>query len=125
MDFVLVGVATVEAQVKSLVILVLHSIHHLLWHPDSEGQVATHLPDHNCGAYVLGLDLNVLPCHFLNDSQAVGSALVPTIFRTINKSCRKLIHLSLVYFLVHTLLEILENYCQLKDKIRTNSISCD
>uniref|UniRef100_A0A8B9F5G2 Uncharacterized protein n=1 Tax=Amazona collaria TaxID=241587 RepID=A0A8B9F5G2_9PSIT len=94
----LVERTTAEAQVEALTVPVLHSIDHLLWHAHSEGEVPAHLPHHDGGANVLCLDL-----------YAVGSVLIPTILGAIGKGSGQLIHLCLVHFLVHTLLEALED----------------
>uniref|UniRef100_A0A8B9VNK8 Uncharacterized protein n=1 Tax=Anas zonorhyncha TaxID=75864 RepID=A0A8B9VNK8_9AVES len=105
----LVEWTTAEAQVEALTVPVLHGIDHLLRHADGEGEVAAHLPHHDGGADVLCLDLDVLPRHLLSDLQAVGSVLVPTVLGAVSKGSGELVHLRLVHFLVHALLEALEN----------------
>uniref|UniRef100_A0A8B9CWH9 Uncharacterized protein n=1 Tax=Anser brachyrhynchus TaxID=132585 RepID=A0A8B9CWH9_9AVES len=105
----LVERTTAEAQVEALTVPVLHGVDHLLWHAHGEGEVAAHLPHHDGGADVLCLDLDVLPRHLLGDLQAVGSMLVPTVLGAVSKGSGELVHLRLVHFLVHALLEALEN----------------
>uniref|UniRef100_A0A8C0EA83 Uncharacterized protein n=1 Tax=Bubo bubo TaxID=30461 RepID=A0A8C0EA83_BUBBB len=105
----LVERTTAEAQVEALTVPVLHSIDHLLRHAHGKGEVPAHLPHHDGGANVLRLDLDVLARHLLSDLQAVGSVFVPTVLGAISKGSRELIHLCLVHFLVHTLLEALED----------------
>uniref|UniRef100_A0A8C3CH75 Uncharacterized protein n=1 Tax=Cairina moschata TaxID=8855 RepID=A0A8C3CH75_CAIMO len=105
----LVERTTAEAQVEALTVPVLHGVDHLLRHADGEGEVAAHLPHHDGGADVLCLDLDVLPRHLLSDLQAVGSVLVPTVLGAVSKGSGELVHLRLVHFLVHALLEALEN----------------
>uniref|UniRef100_A0A663N2L5 Uncharacterized protein n=1 Tax=Athene cunicularia TaxID=194338 RepID=A0A663N2L5_ATHCN len=105
----LVERTTAEAQVEALTVPVLHGIDHLLRHAHGEGEVPAHLPHHDGGANVLRLDLDVLARHLLGDLQAVGSVFVPTVLGAISKGSRELVHLCLVHFLVHTLLEALED----------------
>uniref|UniRef100_A0A8C6N9S8 Uncharacterized protein n=1 Tax=Melopsittacus undulatus TaxID=13146 RepID=A0A8C6N9S8_MELUD len=105
----LVEWTTAEAQVEALTVPVLHSIDHLLWHAHSEGEVPAHLPHHDGGANVLCLDLYVLARHLLGDLQAVGSVFIPTVLGAIGKGSGQLVHLCLVHFLVHALLEALED----------------
>uniref|UniRef100_A0A8C0UL26 Uncharacterized protein n=1 Tax=Cyanistes caeruleus TaxID=156563 RepID=A0A8C0UL26_CYACU len=105
----LVEWTTTEAQVEALTVPVLHGVDHLLWHAHGEGEVPPHLPHHDGGADVLGLDLDVLARHLLRDLQAVGSVLVPSVLGAVDKGSGELVHLCLVHFLIHTLLEALED----------------
>lgn len=105
----LVERTTAEAQVEALTVPVLHSINHLLRHAHSEGEVPAHLPHHDGGANVFCLDFDVLARYLFSDLQAVGSVLVPTIPGAVSKGSGELVHLCLVHFLVHTLLEALED----------------
>uniref|UniRef100_A0A8C3QB53 Uncharacterized protein n=1 Tax=Geospiza parvula TaxID=87175 RepID=A0A8C3QB53_GEOPR len=105
----LVGWTATEAQVEALAVPVLHGVDHLLRHAHGEGEVAAHLPHHDGGADVLGLDLDVLARHLLCDLQAVGSVLVPSVLGAINEGGGELVHLCLVHLLIHTLLEALED----------------
>uniref|UniRef100_A0A8C5JAN8 Uncharacterized protein n=1 Tax=Junco hyemalis TaxID=40217 RepID=A0A8C5JAN8_JUNHY len=105
----LVGRAATEAQVEALAVPVLHGIDHLLRHAHGKGEVAAHLPHHDGGADVLGLDLDVLARHLLRDLQAVGPVLVPSVLGAVDKGGRELVHLCLVHLLLHTLLEALED----------------
>uniref|UniRef100_A0A8D2PAX1 Uncharacterized protein n=1 Tax=Zosterops lateralis melanops TaxID=1220523 RepID=A0A8D2PAX1_ZOSLA len=98
-----------QAQVEALAVPVLHGVDHLLGHAHGEGEVPAHLPHHDGGADVLGLDLDVLPRHLLRDLEAVGPVLVPSVLRAVHEGGGELIHLRLVHFLVHTLLEALED----------------
>uniref|UniRef100_A0A8C6XHQ0 Uncharacterized protein n=1 Tax=Naja naja TaxID=35670 RepID=A0A8C6XHQ0_NAJNA len=109
----LVEWTTPEAKIEALVVSILHRFHDLLWHPDGKSEVATDLPHYNGGANVLGLDLNVLARDLLCDLQTVGTMLVTAILRAISKGCWEFIHLCLVHFLIHTLLEALENDSEL------------
>uniref|UniRef100_A0A8C4Y1K3 Uncharacterized protein n=1 Tax=Gopherus evgoodei TaxID=1825980 RepID=A0A8C4Y1K3_9SAUR len=105
----LVKGAAPEAEVKALVVPVLHGVHYLLGHAHSEGEVTAHLPHHNGGADVLGLDLNVLARHLLGDLQAVGAMPVAAVLGAVGEGGWELVHLRLVHFLVHALLEALED----------------
>uniref|UniRef100_A0A7M4FHZ5 Uncharacterized protein n=1 Tax=Crocodylus porosus TaxID=8502 RepID=A0A7M4FHZ5_CROPO len=105
----LVERAAPQAEVKALVVSVLHSVHDFLGHAHGKGEVAAHLPHHNRGADVLGLDLNMLARNFLRDLQAVGAVLVAAVLGAIREGSRELVHLCLVHFLVHTFLEALED----------------
>uniref|UniRef100_A0A8C0J9R4 Uncharacterized protein n=1 Tax=Chelonoidis abingdonii TaxID=106734 RepID=A0A8C0J9R4_CHEAB len=109
----LVTGAAPEAEVKALVVPVLHGIHYLLGHAHSEGEVTAHLPHHNGGSDVLGLDLNVLARHLLGDLQAAGAMLVATVLGAVGEGGWELVHLRLVHFLVHALLEALEDDSEL------------
>uniref|UniRef100_A0A803VY10 Uncharacterized protein n=1 Tax=Ficedula albicollis TaxID=59894 RepID=A0A803VY10_FICAL len=102
------GTAT-QAQVEALAVPVLHGVDHLLGHAHGEGQVAAHLPHHDGGADVLGLDLDVLARHLLRDLQAVGSVLVPAVLGAVHEGGGELVHLCLVHLLIHALLEALED----------------
>uniref|UniRef100_A0A8V0Z765 Uncharacterized protein n=1 Tax=Gallus gallus TaxID=9031 RepID=A0A8V0Z765_CHICK len=104
------------AQVEALTVPVLHSVDHLLRHTHGEGEVAAHLPHHDGGANVLGLDLDVLARHLLGDLQAVGSVLVAAVLGAISKGSRELVHLCLVHFLLHAFLEALEDDGELRDE---------
>uniref|UniRef100_A0A803T8U5 Uncharacterized protein n=1 Tax=Anolis carolinensis TaxID=28377 RepID=A0A803T8U5_ANOCA len=114
--YLLVDWTASETEVKTLVVSVFHRFHHLLRHPHSEGQIASHLPHHNGGANVLGLDLYVLARDFLCNLQAVGPVLVATIFGSISEGSREFVHLRLVDFLFHTFLEALEDDGELYKK---------
>uniref|UniRef100_A0A8C3UMY6 Uncharacterized protein n=1 Tax=Catharus ustulatus TaxID=91951 RepID=A0A8C3UMY6_CATUS len=105
----LVEWTTTEAQVEALTVPVLHGVDHLLRHAHGEGEVPAHLPHHDGGADVLGLDLDVLARHLLCDLQAVGSVLVPSVLGAVHKGSGELVHLCLVHFLIHALLEALED----------------
>jgi hypothetical protein len=105
----LVERAAPQAEVEALAVTVLHGVDYLLGHPDGKGQVAAHLSHHDGGADVLGLDLHVLARHLLCDLQAVGPVFISPIFGAVRKGRRKFVHFSLVDFLVHTLLEVLED----------------
>uniref|UniRef100_A0A671KTV7 Uncharacterized protein n=1 Tax=Sinocyclocheilus anshuiensis TaxID=1608454 RepID=A0A671KTV7_9TELE len=63
--------ATMQAEVKILVVLVLHRIHNLLWHPHRKGEVAANLPNYNSGADIACLDLHVLSRHLLYYAKSI------------------------------------------------------
>uniref|UniRef100_A0A672V0Q6 Secreted protein n=1 Tax=Strigops habroptila TaxID=2489341 RepID=A0A672V0Q6_STRHB len=119
----LVERTTAEAQVEALTVPVLYSVDHLLWHAHGEGEVPAHLPHHDGGANVLCLDLNVLARHLLGDLQAVGSVLIPTVLGAVGKGSGQLVHLCLVHFLVHTLLEALEDDGELSGGKERNRVT--
>uniref|UniRef100_A0A663EF52 Uncharacterized protein n=1 Tax=Aquila chrysaetos chrysaetos TaxID=223781 RepID=A0A663EF52_AQUCH len=123
----LVERTTAEAQVEALTVPVLHGIDHLLRHAHSEGEVPAHLPHHDGGANVFCLDFDVLARYLFSDLQAVGSVFVPTILGAISKGSGELVHLCLVHFLVHTLLEALEDDGELwvrkeKNRVTTRAV---
>uniref|UniRef100_A0A8C8ESQ4 Uncharacterized protein n=1 Tax=Oncorhynchus tshawytscha TaxID=74940 RepID=A0A8C8ESQ4_ONCTS len=98
----LVGGTAVQAEIQVLVVSVFYRVHYFLWHPHSKGQVSAHLPDHDGCTDVACVDLHMLPRHLIHDAQRVGSVAVST-----------LVCLCVVHLLVHTLLEVLEDDCQL------------
>uniref|UniRef100_A0A672FZ07 Uncharacterized protein n=1 Tax=Salarias fasciatus TaxID=181472 RepID=A0A672FZ07_SALFA len=114
----LVDGAAVETQVQVLVVVLLHRVHHLLGHPHGEGQVAAHLPHHDGGADVLGLDLHVLPGNLLHHAQGVGAVPVPSVLGAVGERGRQLVRLGVVRLLVHALLEVLEDDCKRPQKTR-------
>uniref|UniRef100_A0A3Q2NQ84 Uncharacterized protein n=1 Tax=Fundulus heteroclitus TaxID=8078 RepID=A0A3Q2NQ84_FUNHE len=112
----LVGGTTMETQVQVLGVALLHRVHDLLRHAHGEGQVAAHLPHHDGGADVLGLDLHVLPGSLLHHSQSVGPVAVASVFRAVGERRRQVVGLCVVHLLLHTLLEVPEDDCQLQEE---------
>uniref|UniRef100_A0A674E7V0 Uncharacterized protein n=1 Tax=Salmo trutta TaxID=8032 RepID=A0A674E7V0_SALTR len=109
----LVGGTAVQAEVQVLVVSVFYRVHYFLWHPHSKGQVSAHLPDHNSCTDVARVDLHMLPRHLIHDAQRVGPMAVSTVLGAVGKRRRQLVCLCMVHLLVHTLLEVLEDDCQL------------
>uniref|UniRef100_A0A8C7RH63 Uncharacterized protein n=1 Tax=Oncorhynchus mykiss TaxID=8022 RepID=A0A8C7RH63_ONCMY len=109
----LVGGTAVQAEIQVLVVSVFYRVHYFLWHPHSKGQVSAHLPDHDSCTDVACVDLHMLPRHLLHDAQRVGPVAVSTVLGAVGERRRQLVCLCVVHLLVHTLLKVLEDDCQL------------
>uniref|UniRef100_A0A3Q2YUL7 Uncharacterized protein n=1 Tax=Hippocampus comes TaxID=109280 RepID=A0A3Q2YUL7_HIPCM len=114
----LVGGAAVQTQIQVLVVVVvvvlLHRAHHLLGHAHGEGQVAAHLPDHHGGADVASLNLHVLSGNLFDDAQGVGAVALAAVLGAVGEGGGELVRLGVIHLLVHALLEVLEDDCQLQ-----------
>ncbi|KAJ0029178.1 hypothetical protein NQD34_004175, partial [Periophthalmus magnuspinnatus] len=98
-------------------------VDHLFRHAYRKGQVAAHLAHHDGGANVACLDLHVCPRSLLHDAQSVGAVPLASILRAIGEGSWQLICLSVVRLLIHTLLEVLEDDCELQRQRTDKSIS--
>uniref|UniRef100_A0A8B9HZE0 Uncharacterized protein n=1 Tax=Astyanax mexicanus TaxID=7994 RepID=A0A8B9HZE0_ASTMX len=90
--YALVGRAAVQAQIQVLILLILHRIHHLLGHPHCKREIAAHLPDHNGGADIACLDLDMLAGYLLHNAKSVGTVPVTSVLRAISERCRDFTH---------------------------------
>uniref|UniRef100_A0A8C7E506 Uncharacterized protein n=1 Tax=Naja naja TaxID=35670 RepID=A0A8C7E506_NAJNA len=103
----LAGRAAAHAQLQ--VLLLSEGAGHLLGHADGEGQLLPCPAHRNGGADVGRPDLHVLPGSPFEDAEAVPARPLPPVQRAIHKSCREVVSLGLIDFLVNALLHVLED----------------